>query len=269
MDLGLKNKTVLITGASGGIGRATVKAFAEEGANVVIHRHSDKTSAGDLFKDIKTDYLIVEGDVTDEKNIKNIFDVAIKKFGHIDIIVANAGIFPENEAPIDTMDVDRFDKVIAVNFKGAWLTAREFFRTLKKSKQDSASLIFTSSTSGIFGEEGYSDYSSSKAALIGLALTLKNEIVRIIPNGRVNAVAPGWTWTPMTESFKKDKDAVTKALETRALRRIARPEDIARQIVILSSDFASGYITGQTLRVDGGMEGRLIWDKADIDPKKA
>ena len=264
MDLGLKDKVVLVTGAAGGIGRATIKSFSEEGAKVVIHRHSNKRSVDDLIAELKAEYLVVDGDITGEVDIARFFGEAVKKFGQIDIVVANAGVaFPKDD-PIDQMNLERFNKVIDVNLKGAWLTAREFFRCLKTSKQKSASLIFTASTSGIFGEEGWSEYSASKAALIGLTLTLKNEIVRIISNGRVNAVAPGWVWTPMTEEFRSNKTAIIESLQTKALRRIANPEDIARQIVVLSSDVVSGYITGQILRIDGGMEGRLIWNKKDI-----
>ena len=109
----------------------------------------------------------------------------------------------------------------------------------------------------------------SKASLHGLVLTLKNEIVRIVPNGRVNAVAPGWILTPMSEKFANDKKSVVSALQTQALRRLGRPEEVARQIVWLASDEASGHVTGQILRVDGGMEGRKIWEPEDIDPAQA
>ncbi|MBI2020903.1 SDR family oxidoreductase [Candidatus Giovannonibacteria bacterium] len=265
MDLGLKGKIALVTGASSGIGRVAILKFSEEGAKVVIHRHTNKNLVDDLIKEIKTDYLVVEGDVTNENDVKRFFKESIEKFGQIDIVVANAGVANSKDTPINEMELERFEKVLAVNLKGAWLTAREFFRNLKKSNQKSASLIFTASTSGIFGEEGWSEYAASKAALTGLVLTLKNEIIRIIPNGRVNAVAPGWTWTPMTEEFRKNKNAVIEALETHSLRRIANAEDVAKQIVILSSEEASGYITGQILRIDGGMEGRVIWQVSEIN----
>ena len=167
------------------------------------------------------------------------------------------------------MPASRFDEVIATNLRGTWLTAREFFRHLRQTKPSAASLVFVSSTAAVFGEAGHSEYAASKAAIIGLMKSLKNEMTRIVPKGRVNAVAPGWTWTPMTEEFKSDDAAVKKSLQTRALRRIGRPEEVARQILLLTSDEVSGYVTGQCVEVSGGMEGRVLWEKDEIDPSQA
>lgn len=269
MNLGLKDKIVLITGASGGIGQATSKLFSNEGAKIAIHYAHDRAQTEELQKKLKTESFLVQGDVSDEKQIEQIFKSTIDHFGGLDIVVANAGIAPPEYTPIDQMDSARFKKVTNVNQFGVWLTSREYFRYLRRKKPKSASLIVISSTSGIFGEEGYSEYSMSKSAMRGLTLTLKNEIVKIVPNGRVNCVAPGWTWTPMTEQFRSDKEGIIDTLQTRALRRIARPEDIAHAIVLLASEEVSGYITGQTLRVDGGLEGRKIWNREDIDLTQA
>jgi 3-oxoacyl-[acyl-carrier protein] reductase len=120
------------------------------------------------------------------------------------------------------------------------------------------SLVLVGSTAGIFGEAGHADYAAAKAALQGgLLLSLKNEITRIAPLGRVNAVAPGWTESPMTRGLV-DPAAVEAVSRTMALRKIAQPEDVAAQVVALASDRLSGHVTGQVVVVAGGMEGRTI-----------
>ncbi|MDP3785214.1 MAG: SDR family NAD(P)-dependent oxidoreductase [bacterium] len=269
MDLGFKNKVVLITGASGGIGGATARIFSEEGAKVALCFHKNKKGAEELAARLPGERMLIECDVANEADMEKAFGDAVKKFGKVDIVVANAGVAMPKEAPIYEMESARFDEVISKNLKGAWLTAREFFKILKQTKPESASLIFASSTSGLFGEEGHSEYSASKAALVGLTKTLKNELVRIVPRGRVNAVAPGWVWTPMTEQFMSDKKAVSEALQTKALRRIGRPDEIASVIAALASDKLFGHVTGQVIAIDGGMEGRILWDESEVDVSQA
>ena len=269
MDLGLKDKVVLITGASGGIGDETARAFSREGAKVVIHYGRNEEAAKRLQKELQTESMIASADVSDEASVAALFAAALDRFGRVDIVVANAGIFPAEDTPIHKMDAERFDKVIAVNLRGAWLTAREFFRVLAETKPETASLVLVSSTSGVFGEYGHTEYSAGKAGLVGLTLSLKNEIVKLVPRGRVNAVAPGWTWTPMTEAFRSEHEAVKTALQTRALRKVAEPIDQANQIVLLASDVASGQVSGRVAVVAGGMEGRVLWKPEEIDPTKA
>jgi 3-oxoacyl-[acyl-carrier protein] reductase len=111
----------------------------------------------------------------------------------------------------------------------------------------------------VFGEAGHADYASAKSAVVrGLLLSLKNEIVRIAPWARVNAVCPGWTVSPMTRTTLDDPSLVERATRTMPLRKVAQPEDIARQIVVLASDELSGHVTGQVVLVAGGMEGRIL-----------
>ncbi len=120
------------------------------------------------------------------------------------------------------------------------------------------SLVLVGSTAGVVGEAGHADYAAAKGALLtGLLLSLKNEIVRVAPLGRVNAVAPGWTESPMTRGHV-DPDDVRRVSRTMALRKVARPEDVARQVVVLASDELSGHVTGQVVTIAGGMEGRTI-----------
>jgi 3-oxoacyl-[acyl-carrier protein] reductase len=118
--------------------------------------------------------------------------------------------------------------------------------------------VLVGSTAGIFGEAGHADYAAAKSAVLGgLLLSLKNEIVRVAPKARVNAVAPGWTESPMTRGFV-DPEQVRAVSRTMALRKIARPEDVAAQVVALASDELSGHVTGQVVVVAGGMEGRTV-----------
>jgi 3-oxoacyl-[acyl-carrier protein] reductase len=121
------------------------------------------------------------------------------------------------------------------------------------------SLVLVGSTAGIFGEAGHADYAAAKSAIVhGLLLSMKNEIVRIAPQGRVNAVAPGWTESPMTRTALTDPDLVARVTRTMPLQKVAEPEDVARQVVVLASDVLSGHVTGQVVTVAGGMEGRLL-----------
>jgi 3-oxoacyl-[acyl-carrier protein] reductase len=134
--------------------------------------------------------------------------------------------------------------------------ARGFLREVERNGQ--GSLVLVGSTAGVFGEAGHTDYAAAKSAILGgLLLSLKNEIVRIAPLGRVNAVAPGWTESPMTRGLVDD-DRVHEVTRTMALRKVAQPEDVAAQIVALASDEISGHVSGQVVVVAGGMEGRTV-----------
>jgi 3-oxoacyl-[acyl-carrier protein] reductase len=115
------------------------------------------------------------------------------------------------------------------------------------------------STAGVFGEAGHADYAAAKSAVIrGLLLSLKNEVVRVAPRARVNAVAPGWTRSPMTRREVEDPSLVDRVTRTMPLRKVATPEDVAAQVVILASDELSGHLTGEVVVVAGGMEGRVL-----------
>jgi 3-oxoacyl-[acyl-carrier protein] reductase len=144
------------------------------------------------------------------------------------------------------------------------LTLREFFQIAAKQQRGNALLI--SSTSGVFGEAGHADYSAAKSAMaFGLTRTLKNEIAKLVPTtpeycgGRVNCICPGWTIVPRTSEKLKDVKAVRRVTSTMALPKVGLPADVAGAAVFLSSDKLAGHITGQTLIIAGGMEGRLLW----------
>lgn len=270
MDTGLKEKVVLITGASGGIGGATARLFDQEGASLVLHGHRNSGALSDLQEELAGDSLAVSADLTEEEEVEHLFRKALDRFRRVDVLVANAGIWPEDDEPIHRMSLERWKHTIDTDLTSVFLCARAFFRILERTKPDAASLTVVGSTAAVFGEEGHADYAAAKAAITyGLTRTLKNEIVRIVPRGRANAVCPGWTATPMSAAGLEDPAAVARVLQTRAHKRVARAEDVASAIIFLSSDRLAGHVTGGILTVAGGMEGRLLHLPDEVDPRSA
>jgi 3-oxoacyl-[acyl-carrier protein] reductase len=252
MDSGLAGKRVLVTGASGGIGGAAVRAFAAEGCEVVAHWHRGKERAEVLAKE--TGSALVQADLTSETDVERMFAEA----GPLDVCAAVAGVWPAEEVPLWELSLERWRETVDANLTAMFLTARGFLRGV--AERGHGSLVLVGSTAGVFGEAGHADYAAAKSALQGgLLLSIKNEIVRVAPRARVNAVAPGWTETPMTRGLVDDEQ-VRRISRTMALRKVAQAEDIARQIVVLASDELSGHVTGQVVTVAGGMEGRVIHD---------
>jgi len=157
------------------------------------------------------------------------------------------------------MSLDQWRETIDADLTSVFFTCRAFLRHLAQEPRESAALVLVGSTAALFGEEGHADYSAAKAALTyGLTLSLKNEIVRLAPRGRVNCVCPGWTRTAMAEYAMSDPKAVRRAQSTMALRKVATPQDVASAIVFLASDRLAGHLSGTILPVAGGMEGRLL-----------
>jgi 3-oxoacyl-[acyl-carrier protein] reductase len=242
---------VLVTGASGGIGSATARAFAAEGARVVVHYHRGRERAEQVGG-----VAVVGADLTQESEVDRLFAEAREALGTIDVCAAVAGIWPQADEPVWQLPLDRWEETLRANLTATFLTARAFLREVERTGH--GNLVLVGSTAGRFGEAGHADYASAKAAIqVGLLLSLKNEIVRIAPRGRVNAVAPGWTHSPMTRGAL-DESAVERATRTMALRKVASADDIARAIVVLASDELSGHVTGELVTVAGGMEGRTI-----------
>lgn len=270
MDTELRDKVVLITGASGGIGGAAARLFDREGAKLVLHGHRNLGSLQALQEQLTAENLVVSADLTEEDEVEHLFRKALDRFRGVDVLVANAGIWPEDDEPIHRMSLERWTQTIDADLTSVFLCARAFFRILERTKPETASLVIVGSTAAVFGEEGHADYAAAKAGITyGLTRSLKNEIVRIVSQGRVNAVCPGWTTTPMSAAGLEDPAVVTQVLQTRAHKRVARPEDVASAIVFLASDRLAGHITGEVLTVAGGMEGRLLHLPKEIDPHRA
>ena len=255
IETGLQGKGVLVTGASGGIGSACVRAFAAEGSRVVVHFHRGDERARALSGELGG-VPTVQADLTDESDVDRLFDEARAALGQIDVCVEVQGVWPRVDVPTWELSLERWDETLRANLTSTFLVARTYLREVERLGH--GSLVLIGSTAGIFGEAGHADYAAAKSAVLGgLLLSLKNEIARIAPRGRVNAVAPGWTESPMTRGLV-DPEQVRAVSRTMALRKVAQPEDIAAQVVVLASDTLSGHVTGQVVVVAGGMEGRTV-----------
>jgi 3-oxoacyl-[acyl-carrier protein] reductase len=255
MDTGLGDKGVIVTGGAGGIGTAMCRAFASEGARVGVHYRS----SGDRALAIATEVggIAIQADLTVEDEVDALFSEAIDKLGRVDILVANAGQWPEEDVPVWEMSLDRWRSTIAVDLDSVFLCCRAFLRHVRETGV--GNIVLISSTAGVFGEAGHADYAAAKGALSsGFLKSLKNEIVRIAPRGRVNTIAPGWTMTEMARDALDDPEALPRITRTMALDKVGTAEDIARVAVSLASDEISGHVTGEVITVAGGMEGRTL-----------
>jgi NAD(P)-dependent dehydrogenase (short-subunit alcohol dehydrogenase family) len=259
MDTGLQDKHILITGASGGIGQAVARAFAACGTRLLLHYHTNRPSVEALCGELNASARPLQADLRDEDSVVALFQEALAAAGPIDGVVVNAGIWPEDDVAVADMTVQRWRATIDADLFSAFLTCREYLRHLARVPRRQASIVLIGSTAALFGEAGHADYAAAKAAVVhGLTLTLKNEIVRLAPEGRVNCVCPGWTDTPMSAAALQDPGAVARATATMPMRKIARPEDVAGAVVMLSSPLLAGHISGAILPIAGGMEGRII-----------
>ena len=256
VETGLAGKRVLVTGASGGIGAACARAFAEEGSRLVLHYNRGRERAEVLASELG-DAVALQADLTREDDADRLFAAAREALGGLDACAAVAGVWPEEDVPVWELPLARWDETVRANLTATFLTARGFLREVARSGH--GSLVLIGSTAGVFGEAGHADYAAAKSAIVrGLLLSLKNEVVRVAPRARVNCVCPGWTESPMTRSTLDDPSVAQRATRTMALRKVARPEDVARQVVALASDEISGHVTGQVVLVAGGMEGRML-----------
>lgn len=273
MDFALADKTVLVTGASGGIGRALAQAFLGEGARVALHGNRQFDSMQEWLAgrpaDERARSLCLRGDVTDPDDIDRMVDALGEAWGRLDICIANAGVWPTADVPLHAMDAARLRRTVDVNLMGSVWTARAFLRLLAatgpRDDGHGASLLFIGSTAARFGERHHADYAAAKAGLAGLMETLKNEIVDLDPFGRVNRIEPGWTVTHMVRPALDVPGTIQRVLATMPLRQLGRAADIAATALWLSSPALARHVTGQAIVVAGGMEGRLRWQPEQVD----
>src|SRR5262249_25563991 len=162
-------------------------------------------------------------DLTREDEVEGLFARAEEALGPVHVLVANAGLWPPGEVPLQDMTLAQWDGTLAANVTSVFLCMRQFFRAIITHGVADPAGGLIGSTAGLFGEAGHADYAGAKAALTyGLARTLKNEICRLAPRGRVNVVCPGWTLTPMTQGFGRDPARVRRVLQTIPLRKVGR-----------------------------------------------
>ncbi|KAF9468333.1 NAD(P)-binding protein [Collybia nuda] len=270
MDLDLNNVHVLVTGASGGIGLETVHVFLKQGSKVTAHYNTNAKTLEPLVAEFGPQRVrALQADLTSESDVDKLFSQAAASFGPVQVVIINHGVWPTADQPVVEMPLDRWRSTIDINLTASFLVARAYLRGLQTASDDVksyASIIFIGSSAGKFGEAGHSDYSASKSAIMyGFVLTLKNEIVKIAPRGRVNCIAPGWVATPMAKEALKDPVIVYRALATTPMKKYGFPGDVANQVAVLSSRVVSGHISGEVIMINGGMEGRLLnsWEEME------
>lgn len=243
----LKGKTVLITGASRGIGKATAECLAKHGANLIlISRNLDLLNV--LKKELKSSFEVqievFQADVRILEEVKMVFKSLSKSKNYIDVLVNNAGIM--EDATLQMAKPEMIENIYQTNVFGSMYCAQQSIKHFLRKKQ--GSIINLSSIIGTNGNLGQTIYGSSKAAIIGFTKSLSKELASL--NIRVNAIAPGFIDTDMTKNM--DEKFYQKNLESIAMKRIGKPEDIAKVVLFLASDL-SDYVTGQIIGVDGGM----------------
>jgi 3-oxoacyl-[acyl-carrier protein] reductase len=262
----LSNRMVLVTGASGGIGGDLVRAFVTEGARVVAHFNENGERVRELAHELGASCVPFGAELTLEAEVERLFAEIEAGLGPVEILIANAGYWPAEDVPLQHMTLKQWDNTLSVNLTSVFLCMREFFRGIARHGIIDPASVLIGSTAGIFGESGHADYAAAKAGLIyGLARSLKNEICRIAPRGRVNVVCPGWVLTPLTQQQSLTPEMVQRVAQTIPLRKIGRTHDVAMAVVYLASSHLSGHVSGQILTISGGMEGRVLYRPDEID----
>lgn len=243
----LTGKTAVVTGASRGIGRAIAIMLAEAGANVAVNyagnREKAEQVAGEIEK-LGSKALVIQADVSDEESVRSMVKEVTGHFGSLDILVNNAGITRDNL--IMRMKEKDWDDVLNTNLKGVFHCTKAVTRQMMK--QRSGRIINIASVTGVIGNPGQANYAAAKAGILGLTKSSARELAA--RNITVNAIAPGFIATDMTDELTED--VKEQMLNQIPLSRFGKPEDVAELVKFLASE-GSGYITGQTFCVDGGM----------------
>ncbi len=260
----------MVTGASVGIGEAGSLLLAKFGGNVVLHYYTNDSNVKRIEETLASleksgSFFSIRADLRKEMEVLAMYQAIVEQFHDPTDLVNNAGIWPSEYIPLWNMKLEHWNNTLQTNLTSIFLTTKYFLQSIQDSDLTDPGIVLIGSTAGVFGEAGHIDYSSSKSAMRGFMLSLKNEIVTLFPRGRVNLVNPGWVLTPMAEKSLTDRDAVKRILQTIPLRKVARPTDIANVVAFLLSPVLAGHITGQEITVSGGMEGRVLYNPDEIN----
>ncbi|EIT85052.1 3-ketoacyl-(acyl-carrier-protein) reductase [Fictibacillus macauensis ZFHKF-1] len=243
----LNGKTALVTGASRGIGKAIALELAKQGANVAVNYAGSEAKAQEVVEEIRAlgqQAIAIQADVANSESVTNMVKAVISEFGSLDILVNNAGITKDNL--MMRMKEEEWDSVIDTNLKGVFLCTKAVTRQMMKQRK--GRIINISSIVGVSGNPGQANYVAAKAGVIGLTKSTAKELSS--RNITVNAVAPGFIATDMTEVLEDQvKEEMLKGIP---LARFGEAQEIAALVAFLAGE-GSGYITGQTIHVDGGM----------------
>ncbi len=247
--LSLDGKVALITGGSRGIGAATVRLFVAAGARVVFNYQRAKDEAERLVAECGAEVChAVQADLTGTPGAEPLVRAASERFGELDVLVANHGIWPAADIAIDQMTDEHWQRTLAVNLDSVFALVKHSVAQMKRQARG-GHIVLISSTSGQRGEAGHTDYAASKGALISMTKGLATELA---PFGiHVNCVAPGWVATDMTTDTLAHPETGKKISATIPLQRVGTPEEIAGPILFLCTEHAQ-FITGEILNVNGG-----------------
>lgn len=248
--ISLAGKSALITGGSRGIGAASVRYFAQAGADVAFNYRRNRAAAEAVAKEARKHGTRIEmrkADLGNASDAKGLVEFAHDRLGRLDILVANAGIWNEKDIAIENMSERQWDEMMRVNLKSVYATVHYAVRQMIAQK--TGRIVAVSSTAGQRGEAMHSHYAASKGAIISFVKGLSTELAK--RNILVNCVAPGWVDTEMSQPVLKTKAGFEFATRAIPLGRVARAEEVASAILFLASDLAS-FITGEVLNVNGG-----------------
>ena len=249
VTLSLTDQVAIITGGSRGIGAACVRMFVEAGAKVVFNYQKAKASADKLVAEVGAENAYaVQAELDGNGAEKKLVDEAVKRFGRVDALVVNHGIWPPHDAAIDQMTEEQWRRTMAINLDSVYLLIRHSVAQMKSQKQG-GHIVLISSTAGQRGEAFHCDYAASKGAVISMVKGLSTELAR--DGIYVNCVAPGWVHTDMAEPALATEESRKKIFGTIPLGRVGKPEEIAAPVLFLCTKH-SGFITGEIFNVNGG-----------------
>lgn len=253
IPLSLSGKVALVSGGSRGIGAATVRMFSAAGAKVAFSYRSARSEAEALAKECGADVCYpIAADLNNPEAARALVAETVRHFGRLDILVANHGVWPEQDVPIERMSDEQWRSTLAINLDGVFGLAKYSVAQMKSQSRTGSPaghIVLISSTSGQRGEAFHCDYSATKGAIISLTKSLASELASA--GIYVNCVAPGWVDTDMSAGALADPKTGEKIRSTIPLGRAGRPEEIAAPVLFLCTEHA-GFITGEVFNVNGG-----------------